>query len=164
MTIDAVRRLLLRDLDGLAAQVRAYPTDADLWKTIPGVANTGGTLALHAVGNLRAFVGAELGQSGYVRDRPAEFADRDVPREEVLARIAAARTEVDRALATLDEAALARPFGQEIAGVRPYTGPFLLHVAVHLGYHLGQIDYHRRTVTGGGAVPGMLTVKAIAPA
>ena len=26
-------------------------------------------------------------------------------------------------------------------------GEFLLHLAVHLGYHLGQVDCHRRTVT-----------------
>ena len=24
------------------------------------------------------------------------------------------------------------------------TGYFLIHLAVHLGYHLGQVNYHRR--------------------
>jgi hypothetical protein len=35
----------------------------------------------------------------------------------------------------------------------------LLHLLSHLGYHLGQIDYHRRIVTGDGK-----TVDAIAVA
>ena len=28
------------------------------------------------------------------------------------------------------------------------TGDYLIHLATHFAYHLGQIDYHRRVVTG----------------
>jgi hypothetical protein len=156
VTVTGLHRVLLRDLDALAAQIRAYPSDAALWQAAPGVSNPGGTLALHLVGNLRAMVGAELGGSGYVRDRPAEFATRGLTRAEVLDRIAAARTEVDRAFGKLDETALARPYPQEVGGGRLLTGPLLVHLAVHLGYHLGQLDYHRRVVTGSGSVAGMM--------
>jgi hypothetical protein len=163
-TVSAVRAVLLRDLDALAAQVRAYPNDAALWKPVPGMANPGGTLALHLAGNLRAFVGAELGKSGYVRDREAEFSARGLPPTEVLARIAAARDEVDRGLAALPEAALAQPFPQEVGGARLTVGQLLLHLIAHLGYHLGQVDYHRRAVTGAGGVPGMISAKALTAA
>jgi len=95
--VSAVRAVLLRDLDALAAQIRAYPTDPDLWKAVPGIANPGGTLALHLAGNLRAFVGAELGQTGYVRDRDAEFADRQIARSELLAQVDAAIHDVETA-------------------------------------------------------------------
>lgn len=162
MTISGIRRALRRDLDAVAAQVRAYPSDAALWQAVPGMTNPGGTLALHLAGNLRAYVGAELGGSGYVRDRPGEFATRDLTREAVLERVAAARTEVDRALASLAEDTLARPYPQEVGGARLPTGHFLLHLAVHLGYHLGQLDYHRRAVTGAGSVPGMMAPKGMA--
>ena len=41
-------------------------------------------------------------------------------------------------------------FPEPIAGHTVSTGEWLIHLAVHLGYHLGQIDYHRRLVTGTG--------------
>ncbi len=72
--IDDVRRLLVRELEALAREVELFPDDESLWKTAPGVTNSAGNLALHACGNLRHFVGAVLGGTGYVRDRPAEFA------------------------------------------------------------------------------------------
>jgi uncharacterized damage-inducible protein DinB len=150
------RAVLLRDLDGLAAQIRAYPTDGDVWKDVPGITNPGGTLAIHLAGNLRAFVGAALGDSGYVRDRDAEFSTRGLSRSEILDRIAAARGEVDRALSALPESALARPFAPDVGGARLTVGQLLLHLISHLGYHLGQVDYHRRALTRGASVPGMI--------
>jgi hypothetical protein len=156
------RAVLLRDLDALAAQIGAYPTDPDLWKTVPGITNSGGTLALHLAGNLRAYVGAELGKTGYVRDRDAEFSTRGLSRAEVLARIAAARADVDQALARLPDSALPQRFPQEVGGARLTTGQMLLHLVAHFGYHLGQVDYHRRVATGGGSVPGMIAAQGLA--
>ncbi len=41
-----------------------------------------------------------------------------------------------------------RPFpGSHARRDALYTGS-ILHVAVHLAYHIGQVDYHRRLVTG----------------
>ncbi|HSM05139.1 MAG TPA: DinB family protein [Longimicrobiales bacterium] len=147
-TVDDLRRILLRDLDTLRAEVEAYGDDGDIWAAPSGIRNTGGTLALHLAGNLHHYVGAVLGGTDYVRDRPGEFGDRDVPRTEILARVSAARDVVDRVLAELPEERLDEPFPVEIAGVTPPTGRFLMHLAVHFGYHLGQLDYHRRFVTG----------------
>jgi hypothetical protein len=159
--VSAVRAVLLRDLDALAAQIRAYPTEPDPWKTVPGIANPGGTLALHLAGNLRAFVGAELGKTGYVRDRDAEFSTRGLSRAEILTRIAAARLDVDQALARLPDSTLSQPFPQEVGGARLTNGQLLLHLIAHFGYHLGQVDYHRRAVTAGGSVPGMISAKGL---
>jgi uncharacterized damage-inducible protein DinB len=39
-----------------------------------------------------------------------------------------------------------------IGGVRVTTGDLLVHLISHLAYHLGQIDYHRRLLAGGGAL------------
>src|SRR2546422_8525585 len=54
------------------------------------ISNCAGTLALHLGGNIQFFVGAVLAGTGYVRDRDAEFARRDVPRAELLRGIDAA--------------------------------------------------------------------------
>ena len=81
-----------RDLRALRREVEAYPDERDLWAQVPGVSNVAGTLVLHLAGNLQYYIGAVLGGSGYVRDRPAEFARRDVARSELLREIEAART------------------------------------------------------------------------
>jgi len=161
MTVDWIRRAVVRDLDSLAAQVTAYPTDADLWRPLAGVVNTGGTLALHLVGNMRHFVGMHLGGTAYVRDRDHEFAAREVPRSEIAAEIAAARVEVDQALRALTESDLVREFPQAVGGATLSTGQLLVHLATHFAYHLGQLDYHRRLVTGAESLPGMQSTPAL---
>lgn len=149
--ISYLQTLISRELDALGREVRLYPDDDSPWKVVPGCPNTGGNLTLHLVGNLRHFIGAQLGKTGYVRNRDAEFSTRGgISRDELLKLIDAARTEVRATLSALDPSVLSQP---HIApGDRKIeTGLWLTHLAVHLGYHLGQIDYHRRAVTGNTA-------------
>lgn len=154
-TIGWVAGLLDRDLRSLYAQVEAYATEADLWVVAPGIANPGGALAAHIVGNLQFLVGTHLGGTGYVRDRPAEFARRDRSRAELLASIEHTREVVRAALATLPESRLDMEYPEAIGGVRVSTGDLLIHCATHLTYHLGQIDFHRRLLTGGKPLRGV---------
>jgi len=161
MTADWIRRALVRDLDGLAAQIAAYPNDAAVWQPVAGLTNTGGTLALHLAGNLRHFIGTHLGGTSYVRDREREFAARTVPRKEIAAEIAAARDEVDQALRRVTESDLGREFPLAVGGAKLTTGQLLVHLATHFAYHLGQLDYHRRAVTGAGSLPGMQSASVL---
>jgi uncharacterized damage-inducible protein DinB len=55
---------------------------------------------------------------------------------------------VERGMARLPDAALSQPFPQPPGGFAVTTGDFLLHLVTHLTYHLGQVDYHRRLLTG----------------
>ena len=98
--------IILRDIDRLADEVRAYPSDDAVWASPEGIHNPGGTLAIHLAGNLQHFIGAVLGDSGYVREREREFGARGLTREEILGEIADARTAVDAAFATLSDARL----------------------------------------------------------
>ena len=41
--------------------------------------------------------------------------------------------------------------------VQLITSDFLIHLTSHLSYHLGQLDYHRRIVTGGAALSGVVS-------
>lgn len=162
MSIQALRAVLLRDLSGVRAQLEAYPSDAEIWQCPPAVPNSAGTLAIHIAGNLLHFIGAGLGNTGYVRDRDAEFAARDLPRGEINRRLDQTRRVVGEALGGLDEARAADPFPLEIAGMRHRTDIALAHIAAHLAYHLGQIDIHRRLVTGRHEGLGMVSPKALA--
>ena len=148
--IPHLQTLFIRELDTLAREVSLYPDDESLWKAVPGCPNPGGNLVAHLAGNLRHFVGARYGGTGYVRDRDAEFSVRGLSRDELLKLIGAARSEVGATLAALDPSVLSET--HVAPGDRKVnTGLWLMHLAVHLGYHLGQIDYHRRTVTGNPA-------------
>jgi hypothetical protein len=152
----AVAAILERDLNTLRREVEAYPDERDLWTEVPGLPNVAGTLVLHLAGNLQHYFGASLGRTGYVRDRAGEFARRHVPRPELLRQIEAAREAVKAGLAALTESQLRAEFPEAIGGSRLVTGEYLLHLTTHFAYHLGQVDYHRRVVTGSGAGVGAM--------
>jgi uncharacterized damage-inducible protein DinB len=128
--------------------VEAYSADDLLWRRVPGLTNVGGTLVLHIAGNVQHFLGARLGGTGYVRHRDAEFARRDVTRPTMLAELDRAAEAVRAGLSGLHDSQLADEFPDLIGGMRFRTGDYLLHLTTHLAYHLGQVDYHRRMVTG----------------
>jgi uncharacterized damage-inducible protein DinB len=159
--ITDLSKSFLRDIDTLSREVALYPDDESLFAERPGLPNTGGNLALHLVGNVRHFIGVTLGKSDYVRNRDHEFASRAATRTELAALIAAARADVETALANLSEARLAEPFPIAVAGHTLPTGRFLLHLATHFTFHLGQIDYHRRIVTGNAQNANTLPIAAM---
>lgn len=139
-------RIVGRDLDKLAQQIEGYPSDADVWRVAGDTKNSAGTLALHLVGNMEHFIGAVLGHTGYVRDRDAEFATRDVPRKEIVTLVTACRGQVVSTLEGLSDAALHLPYPGKLP---PHmegatTHLFLVHLTAHLSWHMGQVDYHRR--------------------
>lgn len=148
MLIEPLTGMILRELKGLRSELLAYEDETQIWTLLPGVTNSAGTLALHLTGNLRHYIGAQFGGTGYVRDRDREFTERDVPLDELLAGIDTAIAEVKTAFAALTKDMLEQPYPLLVGEQRLRTGEFMLHLAVHLGYHLGQVDYHRRTVTG----------------
>jgi len=113
---------------------------------------------LHLAGNLRTYIGQQVGGVAYERDRPREFSARNLPRAELLQDIDATIAAVNAAMPKLSDAMLAGRYPLPIGAVTVNTQDFLLHVAVHLGYHLGQVDYHRRLVTKSNT-----TVSTMAP-
>ena len=133
-----IARILVRDLRTLRREVESFADERDLWRVPPGISNSAGTLALHLAGNIRHYIGTVLGGTGYVRDRDAEFALRDAPRTDLLGTIDAALIAVERGMARVNDADLAKP----------YPDPHLIHLIAHFTYHLGQVDYHRRLLTG----------------
>jgi uncharacterized damage-inducible protein DinB len=147
MTLATLHFLIRRELGAVRREIEAYPDDDSLWRAVPGMPNTGGTLALHLTGNLQHFFGAILAKDGFVRDRDAEFARRNVTRAELLDGLEAAEKSVGKTIRKMKDADLATSFPEPIAKRTVNTGAFLAHLATHLSYHLGQIDYHRRAVT-----------------
>ncbi len=144
MLPDTLIQLYERDLSKLKEEIGLYSTEADLWKTDGEVTNSAGNLTLHLIGNLRHFFGAVLGETGYIRDRDKEFSDGGVSREELLVGIDLAAADVRSTLAKLSDEDLASNYPIEVFGYAMTTEFFVVHLATHLNYHLGQINYHRR--------------------
>ena len=159
--LDDVRRLLVRELEAFAREVELFPDDASLWRTFPGVTNSAGNLALHVCGNLKHFVGAVLGGTGYVRDRPAEFATRSGRREDVARQLRETAAVVSRVLPNVPQSALAALYPKPHEGIQLPCERFLLHLVTHLAFHLGQAGYLRRALTGDGRTSGAISLKAL---
>jgi hypothetical protein len=135
-----------RDLSKLIDQIRAFPSDVAFWETPPGVTNSAGTLTLHIDGNLREYIGRQLGGMSYTRDRPSEFSSRGVSRGELIVRIAEVRERIPSIVAALSEAELEAIYPEIVLDSPMQTREFLLHLYGHLNWHRGQLDYVRRIV------------------
>ena len=153
-----MRHLLARELRALQREVEAYMDDSDLWRVSPGISNSAGTLVLHLAGNLQHFIGAVLGNTGYVRDRDAEFTVRRLSKEQLVAEIKTAEQAVDTVLSRIPPDVLEMSYPLPVGGRTLRTADFLLHLVSHVGYHLGQIDYHRRMTTQEAGAIGCLPV------
>lgn len=144
MTKEALTKLFERDLNKLAQEIAAYTNEQDIWKVQDGIANSGGNLCLHLVGNLKHFVGKMLGQIPYERKREKEFTDKDIPQQQLLQHIEETKTAVLSTIEKLNEEQLNNTYPSEVFGYSMSTEYFLIHLYGHLDYHLGQINYHRR--------------------
>ena len=156
--------IVQRELRAFKRELEAYPDDASVWHLPSGVSNSAGTLALHCAGNLQHYIGGRLGGSGYVRDRDAEFRRRDVPRVELYRELERAMLAVENTFGAEGPSTLPDVYPEKIGGQTIATDVYLIHLVAHLGYHLGQVDYHRRLTTGDGVTVDGISVRELPPA
>ena len=145
--------LFRRDLTRLQRQIEAFPTDEMLWQQYAGITNSAGNLALHIEGNLREYVGRQLGQVPYERTREREFSTKGVTRQELSARINDLANSIPPIIATLTAEQLDAEYPQVVLEKPLTTQAFLIHIYGHLNWHLGQVDALRRVLSGDGALP-----------
>ncbi|MBE0572164.1 MAG: DinB family protein [Ignavibacteriaceae bacterium] len=144
--IETLSQLFLRDLEKLKTEITSYKDEKSIWEISGDIKNSAGNLCLHLCGNLQHFIGAVLGNSGFVRNRDAEFSRIDVPILELVAEIQLTMKVVQKALAELKEDDLQKTYPINVLGYEMTTEFFLIHLTTHLNYHLGQINYHRRLI------------------
>lgn len=144
MTIEILKSLYNRDLNKLKVEIESYQNEESLWKIDKNISNSGGNLCLHLLGNLNTYIGAELGKTGYVRQRDSEFSLKNIPKTELLEKLETLIETVDSTLGKLSDDDLKKDYPQESLGYKMTTEYFLIHLLSHLNYHLGQINYHRR--------------------
>lgn len=137
-------RLFERDLTSLKVELNLYSDEQIIWLTTGQIANTAGNLTLHLLGNLNTYIGAVLGGTDYVRDRPAEFSLKNIPRESLLEQIDALLIILKTTLEKLSDTVFEEEYPLLVFEEKTSTEYFLVHLTTHLAYHLGQINYHRR--------------------
>jgi uncharacterized damage-inducible protein DinB len=147
MIISSIKFFYLRDLNALISEINKYANDSDLWKVLPGTTNSAGNLVLHLVGNLRHFIGNEIGKSGYVRNRELEFTPSNLSKQQLVEMVEMSKKEVEFGMDQLSEADLNSEYPLLMGGNKYSTQHILIHLVAHLSYHLGQINYHRRTIS-----------------
>jgi hypothetical protein len=145
-------RLFRRDLSRLIQQIDAFPDDETLWRQLPGITNSAGNLALHIEGNLREYIGRQIGRLPYNRIRPLEFSSKGLPREELRARVAELKDVIPSIVGELSSEQMQIEFPEVVLEVPLSTQEFLIHLYGHLNWHLGQVDYLRRALSGNGAI------------
>ena len=144
MLTDTLKILFSRDLVKLKQELESYHKEDNIWRIDRNILNSAGNLCLHLIGNLNTYIGAELGNTGYIRNRPEEFSLKNIPRQELISKIEHTIEMLNTTLDSLTEDQLNSEYPQVVADNKVSTEYFLVHLATHLGYHLGQVNYHRR--------------------
>jgi uncharacterized damage-inducible protein DinB len=142
-----VKQALIAELEGLQAAIHeaAAPlSEAEFWAKPVQPGNSVGHLVQHLTGNLNHFVGAQLGNTGYVRDRDREFAGTVAPSKAETLRLLDLAVSLFREVVTglsPERLAAAHPearFGNVLNA--------LVHLVAHFAIHRGQISYIVRLV------------------
>ncbi|MDB5153727.1 MAG: DinB superfamily protein [Mucilaginibacter sp.] len=139
-----LKTLFNRDLSKLKKEIESYRNEKAIWLIDKEIANSAGNLCLHLIGNLNTYIGAELGKTGYTRQRDFEFSLKDVPRTELIIKIEDTLGMVEAVLSNLKDEQFETEYPILVFENKTSTEYFLIHLTTHLAYHLGQINYHRR--------------------
>ena len=144
--IEVLPGLFERELNKLIEEINLYKKEEQLWMLKGQISNSAGNLCLHLVGNLKHFIGAILGNTGYIRQRDNEFMLTSIPRFDLIKSIHETTDIINKTLAELSDNDLKQLFPLEKHGEKVSTGYMLMHLLTHLNYHLGQVNYHRRLI------------------
>src|SRR5215469_8638943 len=116
-------------------------TDEQFWRKPFTFGNSFGHLVLHLTGNLNYYIGAQIADTGYVRDRPREFNQADVPaKEEALRALDDAVVMVMRT----SQSQSAEDWAKSYSAVGTNCSnrlEMVVQCAAHMQHHLGQMIY-----------------------
>ncbi len=135
-----------RDIRKLIEEISLFRHEENLWKIHGSMKNSSGNLALHLIGGTNFLIGTQLGNTGYIRNRDQEFLIKGVPREELLAQLEALIPMVTTVLQNLTQRDMDDEYPLEFDGQRRSKNYVLIQLLAHLNYHLGQVNYLRRSL------------------
>lgn len=117
-------------------------SEEQFWTKPYPYGNSFGHLTLHLIGNLNYYIGTQIAQTGYVRDREREFTESArPPKAEVLKRLDEA---VEMVVSTIEaQTSETWSTGYEAVGAESSKDRFsiFLRCAAHFHHHIGQMIY-----------------------
>ena len=132
-----------RDLRKLIEEINLFKNEGNLWKTFGSIKNPSGNLVHHIIGGSNYLIGNKLANTGYIRDRDQEFIQKGVARKDLVTQLEQLITLIKETLRSVDmNADYPMMFDDAIRS----NGYVLTQLALHLNYHLGQINYLRRVL------------------
>ncbi len=135
-----------RDLNRVINELNQYQSALNIWKIENCISNSAGNLVLHLIGNLNTYIGKEIGKTDYVRNREHEFSQKNVSKDELIDKLNHTIVMIKSSLTILTEEDLKKDYPILVFSEITTTEYLLVHLATHLAYHLGQINYHRRLI------------------
>ena len=145
--MESIKTQFITNLNSLKKEIESYPDDASIRQVTAGINNAPATLAIHICGNLKHNIGAGIGSNGFIRNRDEEFSARGLSKEHVMNEIDLTKSMIEPVLDSLTSIDLEKPWPNDGFGEGQTLGSVLIRIGIHLGYHLGQINYHRRLLT-----------------
>ena len=159
--LEDLQIVIIRELDSLRDEIRLFPDDTTLWKVLPGITNSAGNLVLHVCGNLKYYIGSVLGNTGFIRERESEFNRNSASRAELVSDLENTKMIIKSVLPKLSETILTETYPETVASFELPCGRFLIHLSTHLSFHLGQVGYLRRILTGNNKSSGAVSLRAL---
>lgn len=138
--------LFSRYLNQLAEEINSFKDEKDIWGKRGNINNSSGTLCVHLCGNLQYFIGAVMGNTGYIRQREHEFEIKDVPKKELLSELEKTRIIVENQFDKLKDTDLNKIYPVNHFGDNITYSYALTRLITHFAYHVGQINYFRRAI------------------
>jgi uncharacterized damage-inducible protein DinB len=144
MLIETLRSIFNRDLLRLKSEIDSYKDESKIWIVEKNIANSAGNLCLHLIGNLNTYIGAQFGNTNYIRNRELEFSLKNIAKKELIDKIENTIAVVDFSLKNITDKELKNEYPILVFDKMSTVEFLLVHLTTHLTYHLGQINYHRR--------------------
>jgi hypothetical protein len=135
-----------RDIHKLIEEISLFKDEENLWKTCGTIKNSSGNLALHIIGGLNYLIGATISHTGYVRHRDKEFTNKGIDRKLIIEQLEELIPMISKAVIQLTPGQMESPypgFFDKEGSTHSYV---LTQLLLHLNYHLGQVNYLRRTL------------------
>jgi hypothetical protein len=130
-----------KKLSGRVRDLASPLSDEQFWTKPFPFGNTFGHLVLHLTGNLKYYIGAQIAQTGYVRDRPREFTETTrPPKAETLTKFDDAIDIVLRTIRCQSPEDWSKAY-TAVGSDSPDRFDIVLQCATHLDHHVGQMIY-----------------------
>jgi hypothetical protein len=128
-------------LAGWVRELAVPLSDEQFWTKPFPFGNSFGHLVLHLTGNLNYYIGAQIAGTGYVRDRPLEFAESSRPsKDDLLKKFDEAVEMVVRTIRSQSAEDWRAAYSAVGADAQDRFG-IVLSCATHLHHHIGQMMY-----------------------